>query len=207
MKRINTKRWTGILSATFLFTALAAGSLSAADHQEAPGTATDLAADIADVYAWHDTGANTLTMVLTYAGLAAPGGSATYDEDVQYEFNLDTTGDFVANRTIMVRFENDNGTWKMVLENFPGASGTARVDVGSTQTVGSGKAFAGLRDDPFFFDLQGFNETLASGTLSFDGTRDSVAGLNATAIVLEMSLSAALGSSSDVNIWATTGRK
>ncbi|MCA9729372.1 MAG: DUF4331 family protein, partial [Candidatus Eisenbacteria bacterium] len=67
--------------------------------------------------------------------------------------------------------------------------------------------FAGWRDDPFFFDLAGYQMTLQTGDLSFDSTRDSFAGLNVTAIVVEMDLSAALGSGSKINLWATTGRK
>jgi len=73
--------------------------------------------------------------------------------------------------------------------------------------VAEARVFAGLRDDPFFFDLEGFEQTLQTGAVSFQDTRDSVAGLNCTAIVLEFDRAAALGGSQTLNLWTTTGRK
>jgi hypothetical protein len=94
------------------------------------------------------------------------------------------------------------------VDNLPGWPDPIVGKVNSLIRRGNDLAvFAGLRDDPFFFDLEGFLETLATGTLSFDGTRDSVAGLNATAIVLEMDLTAALDGGSSLNVWATTARQ
>ena len=66
------------------------------------------------------------------------------------------------------------------------------------------RVYTGLRDDPFFFDLEGFKTTMHSGALSFDHQRDSAAGTNATAIVLEMDANEATGRSGSVNLWATT---
>jgi hypothetical protein len=39
---------------------------------------------------------------------------------------------------------------------------------------------AGLFDDPFYFDLQGFRETRSTGTLRFNNQRDFFAGQNDT---------------------------
>ena len=59
-----------------------------------------------------------------------------------------------------------------------------------------------------FFDLDGFRATLATGTLSFVNSRDSFAGTNLTAVVLEMPLSAATlaGSAPNLRIWAASAR-
>ena len=68
------------------------------------------------------------------------------------------------------------------------------------------RVFAGPRDDPFFFDLDGFRETVETGTLAFDNMRDSFAGYDITAVVLEMSIDAVASGSDNVAIWVTTGR-
>ena len=68
------------------------------------------------------------------------------------------------------------------------------------------KAWAGLREDPFFFDLTGYQETLDTGTIAFDSNRDDFAGTNVTAIVIEMDAAAAAADGTQLQIWATTGR-
>ena len=65
---------------------------------------------------------------------------------------------------------------------------------------------AGLFDDPFFFDLQGFRETTSTGTLSFDNTRDFFAGQNVSAVVIEIPTSRIANGTNPVDIWATTAR-
>ena len=49
--------------------------------------------------------------------------------------------------------------------------------------------------------------TLMSGTLMFDSTNDTFAGLNVTAIVVEMDAAAAAGNGTTLQTWTTTGRK
>lgn len=185
--------------------------ITAADHSEAPGTVADQPADIADVYVWHDAAANKLTAVITFAGLQAPrrGFRGTFDEDVLYTLNIDNNGDFNSDVDVQIGFSQDaKDKWRMTIENLPGSPGTIVAPVNRSFKTGNGnRVFGGLRDDPFFFDLEGFITTVQTGTLSFDGNRDSVAGLNATAIVMEMDLSAALGGGSILNLWATSARK
>ena len=73
--------------------------------------------------------------------------------------------------------------------------------------AGGAQLFAGLRDDPFFFDFQGFGDTLATGQIMFDADRDSFAGTNVTALVVEMDLDDALDGESTLSMWATASRK
>ena len=77
------------------------------------------------------------------------------------------------------------------------------------RVVDSGNAmlYSGLRDDPFFFDLAGYIDTLNTGSVSFDSTRDSLAGTNVTAIVVAMDIDAASGGNNNIQLWASTGRK
>ena len=181
----------------------------AADHSEAPAAQADNAADIADFYAWHE--GNKLVAIMTYGGLQATSATqtATYDEDVLYTVHIDTNGDQAADKNVNVRFgKNSKGDWGVQVQNLPGATGTVTGAVNSIIDAGNGlSVYTGLRDDPFFFDLEGFNQTLATGTLAFDGTRDSVAGLNVSSIVLEMDLAAAANGSNNLALWASTGRK
>ena len=196
-------RWTGwALAACFAATPLA----FAADHNEAPGATADPAADLADVYAWH-TGAK-LVAAITFAGITASATGPVYDEDVLYTIHVDNDADFVPDHNIYVRFgQNNDGDWGVQVENLPGSE-TISGPVGTNLSAGGGRlVYAGWREDPFFFDLDGFKATLDSGTLAFNNTRDFFEGRNVTAIVLEMDLAAARGTGSSLNIWATTGRK
>jgi hypothetical protein len=67
-------------------------------------------------------------------------------------------------------------------------------------------ARAGLYDDPFFFDLQGFRETRSTGTLSFVNTRSFFTGQNDTAMVLQIPRRLVENGSNQINIWVTSAR-
>ncbi|MGQ0721502.1 MAG: DUF4331 family protein [Candidatus Eiseniibacteriota bacterium] len=203
---MRTRTLAGRLAAAAAVTI--AGSALAADHAEAPGTKADPAADIADIYAWHD--GDALVTVLTFDGLKtpSPGQTGTFEEGIVYTVNIDNDGDYVADIRVDSRFVTDSrGNRGIYVQNLPGANGPVVGFVESAIAVnGRDAVFAGLIDDPFFFDLEGFRATLATGTLSFDSSRDSFAGLNVTAIALRMDLGAALDGGSTLNLWATTAR-
>jgi len=183
------------------------GIVTAADHVDAPATTADAAADITDVYAWH-TDQGTLVAVIDFAGLLEVGQPAVYDGKVVYGLHVDNDGDNVADQDVWVRFgENGAGEWGVQVSGLPGNATPVVGPVEQVIDAGLGqKVFAGLRDDPFFFDLQGYKETLMTGTLSFDSTRDSFAKLNVSAIVLEISLDGIAGGSQELQVWATTRR-
>lgn len=196
-------------------TALVAGAISAlapaawaADHLEAPGTQADAAADIDDVYAWH-TSSGHLVAVITFGGPLAPGDAAPYDADTIYQVHIDSNGDNRPDKDITVRFgQASDGSWGVQVSDLPGGDAVVTGAVDTNIDAGGGlMVFAGVRDDPFFFDLTGFQSTLSTGTLGFDSSRDFFAGKNTTAIVLEMDTGAATGSSHTIQLWATTGRK
>lgn len=187
--------------------------VQAADHNDPPGRVTgasaDRAADIGDVYAF-TRGENTV-FVLTFAGPQMPvdGQSGTYDRDVIYQLWVDADGAGTGAEAtpITVRFgQNTSGHWGMEVAGFPGQAGAVMGPVELQNALGGGAAgtfWAGLRDDPFFFDGTGFDETRMTGELSFDSTRDSFAGQNITAIVLSVP-NTELASSFDT--WATASR-
>lgn len=214
---LRKRAWMGALLGAAALGGLAwamlEGPAEAADHLDPAGNATPMqgprvmlgdADDIADIYAWH-TDAGTMVVALDFAGPNMPGTPATFSRDVLYGIHIDGSDeDLEADRVIYTRFaQNESSEWGMWVKGLPG--GTADV-VGPTETMiesGTARAFAGLRDDPFFFDLMGFRETTMSGQLRFDSTRDFFAGKNITSIVVEFPISA-IGADGPFNVWATT---
>jgi len=205
----------GAISGAF---ALRAKHVQAADHLDPPGRTNpdnmgmDRNADIADVYAWHRGAgaAQTVVLVMSFSGpnAAVAGQKLACDRNVLYNINIDNTGDAVADRTFAVRFGRDSAMncfarW----EGLPGTAAPVVTRTEATIDIGGGvKAFAGLRDDAFFFDLQGFRTTLMTGTLSFVNDRDFFRGKNTSAIVIEVPASTINGGANTLRVWATTGR-
>lgn len=187
-----------VVGSTQLYEAEAADHLDPNDRV----TAGD-AGDIGDLYAWHGDG--TLKAVLTFAGPVAPGTDAAYSRDVLYAIHIDGADeDNEPDHTMWFRFGQDSaGAWGVLAEGVPGADADVVGAVDEVLESGSAMVFAGQRDDPFFFDLQGFQETLSMATLRFDADRDFFAGQNINAIVVEFP-HAMLGFDGPYNIWATT---
>jgi hypothetical protein len=216
------------LAAALLF----ASSLRAWDHADATYVHADAPADLCSFYAWHDAEADTLTIVLTFDCERSPVDGARYDAEVVYAIHIDNTADPLeaaepydndndnqSDIDIYVRFgQNVAGEWGVQVENLPGA--TSEVFSGPVQTVldgGNGtKAIAGLFDDPFFIQRTGLDTTLANlqdaespidlALEPLAAPSDRVAGTNAMAIALELSLTEALGGNpgSFLQLWATS---
>lgn len=184
----------------------------AADHLDPPArtdpavdSTPDRAADIADIYAWHtDT---SVIFALTFSGPQATDQPATYDPDVLYSINVSNT----APRTttdIPIRFRFGTGAmgqFGIRVANVPGVTGTIEGSVETTLEKDGVRVRAGLFDDPFFFDLQGFMDTANTGTLSFDSNRDFFAGQNLTAVVIEIPKDR-IDTGELVDVWSSTAR-
>lgn len=187
--------------------------LSSADHLDPPARTNpsvdetpDVAADIADILAWHTDDA--VIVALTFAGPQATNRPAVYDRDVLYTINISntsprTTPDF----PIRVRFGEGSGAnqFGVQVTGLPGGrtiSGPVEQDL----MLDGIKVRAGLFDDPFFFDLQGFRDTLNTGNLAFDSTRDFFAGQNLTAIVIEIPRDQIENGANPIDVWGTTSR-
>ena len=184
----------------------------AADHFDPPGRTDpavdsnpDLPADIADVYAWH--AGEMLNLAITFAGPNANTAPAFYDRNVLYRLNISTAApDDTPEMTIRVRFgagarPNEFG---VRFEGVPGVAGTIEGPVETTIVKDGVQARAGLFDDPFTFDLQGFREIRPSGQIRFNNTRDFFHLQNDTGFVL--SIPRNRFGTGVVRVWATSGR-
>jgi len=193
-----------------------AGDVVAADHAEAPAAVANAAADISDFYSWQTAGGGMVS-VITYGGFTAPGDPFICDNTVLYTVHsdywtdhdndplTDTVADQISDAQVHVRFGTteggDCGLQATVVSALGSFSVEGPVDTALTEATTGMTVWAGLADDPFFFDQQGYLDTLSSGDLSFTAA-DAVAGSNVSAIVIEFAQPNPLFSKFDT--WATT---
>ncbi len=187
-------------------------AIIAADHNEPAGRTEvgvdptpDRAADLADIYAFHD--ADNLTVIITFGGPAATNLPAVYDPDVLYRINISNDG----NRTnteipIDVRFGfNDGGNPGVEVRGLPGVP-AIQGPVEANLTNSGYVVRAGLFDDPFFFDLQGLRETRSTGSLRFRNDRSAFANANITAVAIQIPRSRVANGNNQIDIWSETAR-
>ncbi|HEY6461323.1 MAG TPA: DUF4331 family protein [Polyangiaceae bacterium] len=137
-------------------------SALSADHQDSPATRASPTADINDVYSWVD-GDNVVLAMTIYP--AAPTG-ALFDDRVQYVFHTSSGAGFGATSTytdVIATFDTSTpqkiSLWVGAVEYLTGDASSAN---GLSSADGKVKVFAGLRADPFFFNLEGFKNTVAT---------------------------------------------
>lgn len=176
-----------------------------ADHLDAPTVKTDHRIDINDVYVFHP-GSNLSRTVLAMTVNPAAGviSGTTFRPDAKYELLIDTDGDAKPEITVRTQFSQlAGGQQDYRVHVIRGNDGNVMVDGRTNQVVtqGSVMTFAGLRDDPFFFDLANFNNgaTFCGAGLPVS---DFFLGLNTSAIVVELPTSV-LGSG-PVGVWGRT---
>lgn len=198
--------YAGVLAGAVIASTVATVAI-ASDHDEADTTAyMDVPADIGDTYAFHQ--GDRLTLIMTFDGYKLRSEAPNYDADVLYSFHIDTNGDTDPEHHIMARLgQNAAGEWGVKVEGIPGVEAPmiGAVDEVIVDEDSGAQAYLGLRDDPFFFDLQGFKDTLMTGTLAFDNARDFAAVKNTLILAVEFDHAAA-GGSTEFNIWSSTGR-
>lgn len=163
------------------FAALTSASM-AADHRDAPLVRLDGRTDINDVYAFQSPvdSRNSVIIVTTnpFAGVLSP---KAYSSSAFYDIEIDTNGDARADVVYRSTFSAPavNGSQNVSISR--NGIVVAAGAVGSNLAIaGGGTALVGTFDDPFFFDLDGFNNGF-----NFTG-RDFFAGANTNAIVLEL---------------------
>jgi hypothetical protein len=179
---------------TWLKGALALSVLSvaswalAADHIDAPAAIADPAADITDLYTWTDQG--NVVFVLNVTPLA--GMDAKFSDKVQYVIHTESASAFGKageKSDIIVTFDAAQKASVWVGEKGY-VAGDASATAGLASADGKFKVFAGLRDDPFFFNLAGFKDTVATvesvaGMLTFDAAKCPTVDANTSALLVK----------------------
>ena len=230
-------RAVALLAVTLLLSGTLPGALPrvhAADHGDGPNASNDAAGDLNDIYAFVDPNDNSqIVVIVTLRGFIAAGENGNFgqfDHRIVTMIDFEITGDAVIDGSAAFQFSPQVSrtapqTCTVTVLNAAGNpvfSTTAPTTLSSTaavpppQTVTthpSGlKIFAGMTDDPFFFDIPGFGAFTASVLAGApDPTRlargrDSFAGYNTMAIVVSFPRSLLPGSVSRLGLGARTLR-
>lgn len=153
----------------------------AADHRDAPGTTAEPAADINDVYTFvNPTDDDEVIFIMTVHPEASV--ASDFSDAIEYTLNLENNATTPDAMQVVCTF--DTSAVQVVTCEGPGSLEIEGA-VGTTHTDTDMRVQAGVFDDPFFFDLIGFQDTLAGeGTGFSDPGEDFFAGLNTLAIVV-----------------------
>ncbi len=144
--------------------------LRAADHAEAPGAIADPAADLTDIYVWTTPDATKLNMII---GVPA----AMFSDAVQYVLHVESSTAYGTPGTtvrLICTFNAAQAVSCWVGNAVDYVTGDASGPAGIVSATGRTRVFTGRRNDPFFFNLTGFRNTIATvksaaPSLTFDG--------------------------------------
>jgi hypothetical protein len=228
----------GVLLAPLL---LSPSPIRASDHADTAENYNRLGADLTDVFIFpSEENANNVVLVMNVHGLIPSGQGASFDPNVLYQFKIDTSGDNIEDLVVQAKFAG-KGLQQKILITHPTAPPRTGIETSFKQRAafepgrtnqnltfrlpsgGNMRVFAGVREDPFFFDLERFYQILpdrmtpltgkainypnpntpqVNGFRSAGQARDYLANLNVLSIVVEMPR-AALGGGA-IRLWATT---
>jgi hypothetical protein len=171
----------------------------------------DAKIDITDIYAFQKPGDPSKSILIMNVNPLAPTLANQFEHNAIYEVLIDTNGDAVADISFRITYSTfADGKQFATVRRATGADAAtngqdgaiiianAPVSFNSTPHItesGPYKFFAGLRSDPFFFDLMGF-----LNGFHFTGS-DFFLTLNVFGQVLELPNSA-LGTNPNIGVWA-----
>ncbi len=170
----------------------------AADHLE-PAAASGMATDILDVFAFMQNGGNKLNLIATFP-------TSSFSNSVQYVFHVNSSAGYGMPQTetlVLCQFESatDISCWvgaagdsdgggsdyQLLITGDPSDADNPLQDQASEPQI---RVFAGERNDPFFFNLSGFQKVASfvrenAGGLTFDANScpNDLGDANAQAIV------------------------
>jgi len=148
------------------------GSAFAADHLDGAAVKTDAATDINDLYAWSTS--DKINLVMTVFPQA--GANAKFSAAAAYVFHTSSRANFAATAStaldIICTFDAAQKVSCWVGSDKTNyVSGDASASI--TSSSGKVRVHTGRHDDPFFFNLAGFNKVReivkgAAASLTFD---------------------------------------
>lgn len=195
----------------------------AADHRDGPVITGGESADIADVFFFLNPNNNSkVTLAMSVHGPIIPAENASagfFDHTVRFRFAIENTGDATGDLFFEITFSKQtsrsapqvatikqNGVTLFTANTTVSSSTatTAPPPVVTTDPSTGISIFAGLRDDPFFFDIPAdlrYKASLlknAPDPSVYNRARDSFAGYNIIMIVLSIPASRLRGPSGDI---------
>jgi len=236
-----SRRGLAVLAALGMIGAAGIRAARASDHQDNPLSELNPMYDMTDFYAFPGSAADRIAFVLNTHPFLTPAQTPTaqFDPNVLYQIKIDNTGDGVEDVVLQFTFDGEGaaqqvtlrgpvtpqqvGRLNTVIASGPTVTGPTNTALGSAEGV---QLFAGLRDDPFYIDLEQFFKIIpdrapVQGPLSKIGPKpeassfrnpgvDFLRGINALGIVVELPESMIIppnaGSDPKLGIWATTSR-
>jgi len=215
-------------------------SSRASDHQDTPEVELSPRMDINDVYAFPGSTPDRIALVMTTSSPITPAQSsgASFDPNLLYQLKVDNTGDGVEDKVFQITFSGtgasqqvnvrgpvapaQTGTMNTLVTSGTVTSGLTNTNLGSASGI---QAFAGIRDDPFFLDLEQFfrivpdrkpvsgplsqlpEQPTASSFRAAGQAVDYLRGINTLAIVLELPTAMLTdGGGKKLGVWGTISR-
>lgn len=205
--------WTLVCSVILIAGFVLIGSSTpavAADHLEAPLVRGDGRTDINDVYIFHPGDPQVVERTVISmtvnpnAGVTSP---TVFSENAIYDLLIDQNGDAIEDLIFRTTFFSpaNGGRQELAVQLIRPGESAELLASGQTETVIRGirntRIFAGLRDDPFVFDNNGFN---AGAVFCFgqETGENFFAGFNLSTIVIEVPTTV-LGSDA-IGFWGVT---
>lgn len=216
-------------------------ALRASDHQDTPEVELNQRMDINDVYAFPGADPTRIALVMTTASPLTPAASATtfFDPNLLYQIKVDNTGDAVEDKVLQITFTGTGANQQVQVRGplVPSVKGAMQNEIASDAPVVMGaintvlgtasgiQVYAGVRDDPFFIDLEQFFRILpdrkpvtgslaalpstptASAFRAPGQAVDFLAGFNVLSIVIELPTAMlTTGGNTKIGLWGTISR-
>ena len=235
------RRGIALLAALGLVGAIGIRAARASDHQDNPLVELNPAMDMSDFYAFPGSAADRVVLVLNSRPLLTPAQtpSASFDPNILYQFKIDNTGDAKEDRVIQVVFKGTGASQTVEVRGpmappvvggmmntlstvAPTITGNINQVLGSTSGM---QVYAGVREDPFFLDLEQFLRIIpdrkpstgplsqipdapAAGSFRAAGAAvDALKGTNLLSIVIELPTSQLTqGGTAKLGAWGTISR-
>jgi hypothetical protein len=232
-------RATGVLFIP-VFLILVSMSIKASDHGDTAENYNRIGADLTDLFIFPSPeNDDNVVLVMDVHGLIPAGQRTSFDPGVLYQFKIDTTGDNVEDLVIQAKFFGTGDSQQVAIAGpmKPLTTGTTAIYGRRDPVLGTinqpfqpdpvdfpgMKVFAGMRADPFFFDVEQLytifpdrmtpltgkvenfpnpNAPHAGGWRPPGQAQDFLADLNVLSVVVEMPRAAL--SKGIIRVWETT---
>jgi len=144
-----------------------AARMNASDHADTAENFNRIGADITDLFIFPSTSnpANVVLVMDTHGLIPAGQRNVSFDPQVLYQFKIDVTGDYVEDLVLQARFTGTGPNQRVLISGpaKPARTGTTTtfgrpyattgtINTAFSPTAGM-RVFAGMRSEPFFFDL------------------------------------------------------